>query len=491
MTENLAKQAGTAVVWKAAQLAGIKGIFLARLLILARLLAPEDFGLLAIAMTAIGFLLKVTDIGMIPALVQRLDATARHYHSAWTVGVLRAANVTVITALAAPIIASLFGEPQAVHVIQVLALRPLLEATASIKVAELTRQMRFRSLACISVPAAIVETLVAIALARHLGVWALVIGVLTGSAASVLLSYIMAPYRPHLSFNWSAVRPLIQYGRWIFITGLLSLAGSSVLQVVISRRLGAAELGVYFLAGKLAFLPYEVVSEVMGSVAFPLYARLQAKVVQAGRAFQTIVTGMASLLLPTYTLLIVLAPSLVQNVLGPRWTGTVPVIQVLALVGIVGLSGDAIGPLLRGFGRPSLVAVLEVIQSSLLILLVWSLAGRYGLVGAALAWLLAIGVSQVFSVMFARQLLHRPFAGLGAPLLAIAAVSAVGAMLAVGINSTFAGVIGLVVAGLAAVAVTVSLLWVLDRRFHLGLAGQLHRAFPQVASLVGLSPAGG
>jgi lipopolysaccharide exporter len=491
MTQSLAKQAGAAVVWKAVQLAGIKSIFLARLLILARLLAPEDFGLLAIAMAAIGFLLKVTDIGMVPALIQRTDADARHYHGAWTVGVLRAASVTAIVALSAPIIASLFGAPQAAQVIRVLALRPLIEAMASIKVAELTRHMRFRALACISVPAAIVETLVPIALAQTFGVWALVMGVLSGSATTVLLSYTMAPYRPQISLHWSAVRPLIQYGRWIFVTGVVTLAGSSVLQVVISRRLGAADLGVYFLAGKLAFLPYEVVSEVVGSVAFPLYARLQANIEQAARTFQTIVTGMASMLLPSYTLLIVLAPSLVQDVLGPRWTGTVPVIQLLALVGIVGLLGDAIVPLLKGFGRPNKVAMLEVIQSSLLILLVWSLADRYGLVGAALAWLLAIGVSQIFSAILAYQILPRPFAGLGGGMLAIAAASVASAMVAVGVTSAVSGFIGLVVAGLVAVAVTASLLWMLDRRFDLGLADNLHRAFPHVAGLIGFSPAGG
>jgi O-antigen/teichoic acid export membrane protein len=490
MNDSLAKQAGTALVWKAVQLAGVKGFFLGRLLILASLLSPEDFGLLAIATVAIGFLLKVTDIGMIPALVQRTDASASQYHGAWTVGVLRAAGVTAVVMVTAPIIAGLFSEPEATQIIRVLALRPLLEATASIKVAELTRHLQFRSLAFINVPAAIAETLISIALAPSLGVWALVAGALTGSATTVVLSYILAPYRPSLSLNWLAVRPLIRYGRWVFVTGLVSLAGTSVLQVVISRKLGSAELGLYFLAAKLAFLPYEIVSEVVTSVAFPLYARLQANIKQATRVFHTIFTGMLSLLLPAYTLLIVLAPSLVQNVLGPRWTGTVPVIQVLACIGIIGLFGDAVVPLLRGFGRPDKVVILELIQSGLLILLVWGLAGRYGLIGAAMAWWPAIGASQVFSVFFAYQILVRPFAGLAAPVFAITVTSGACAIIALGVNSIQLGLGGFVAAVLLAVAVTASLLWALDRRFDLGLMANLCQAFPQVASLIGLAPAG-
>ncbi|MGH2524323.1 MAG: oligosaccharide flippase family protein, partial [Anaerolineales bacterium] len=337
MSARLAKQAGGALTWKAIQLAGIKGIFVVRILILARLLSPEDFGLLAIATVTIGVLMSLTDFGMMPALVQRPDPAEQDYHAAWIVGVIRALAVTGVVVLTAPVVAGLFGEPQAAAIIRMLALRPLLEASASIKVADLTRNLRFRSLAFISLPEALVNTLVSIALARALGVWALVVGTLAGSAVYVAMSYLLAPYRPRLALDMVAARPLIRYGRWIFVTSLVAMAGSSVLQAVISLRLGAAELGLYFLAAKLAFLPYEVASEVVGAVTFPLYARLRADVLQTALAFRAIVRGMAVLLIPVHTLIIALAPSLVRNVLGPRWAGAEPVIQVLALAGLVGL----------------------------------------------------------------------------------------------------------------------------------------------------------
>jgi lipopolysaccharide exporter len=486
-----AEQAGSALLWRVAQLACVKGLFLIRLLVLARLLAPEDFGLMAIATVAIGCLMTITDMGMVPALVQRVDVNESHYHSAWTLGVLRAAVVTVIIVLAAPFIAQLFGEPKAAPIIGVLAFRPVIDALASIKVAEITRNLQFRSLALIHVPAAIVELTVSLAFARAFGVWSLVIGALAGAFTGAVASYALAPYTPRLLLQTDAIRPLIRYGRWLFVTGLVTLAGGAVLQIAISRRLGSSELGVYFLAAKLAFLPYEVISEIVGSVAFPLYSRLQLDLVQTGRTFRTIFTGMVSLLLPIYALMIVFAPPLAQDVLGPRWSGTGPLIQLLAVVGIVGIFGDATGPVLRGLGRPDKILALEAVQSGLLIVFIWYFAGHYGLIGAGLAWLLAIGVSQIFSAVFVWRVLQRPFTGLAAPILSIIVATSASATVAIGVRNMLPGLGGFMVAAFVALTITGLLLWVFDRWFDLGLTMSLRQAFPQVASLIGVSAAGG
>jgi len=361
----------------------------------------------------------------------------------------------------------------------------LIEAAASIKVAELTRNLRFRSLTLVKLPEALTNTIVAIALAPSLGIWALVAGAMVGPAAYLVMSYILAPHYPRLSFDHVAVHSLIHYGRWIFLTGLITVAGSSVLRVVISRQLGAAELGLYFLASRLAFLPAEVASEVVGAVTFPLYARLQSDVRKARQTFQSVLTGLSALLFPICALMIALTPSLVQDVLGPHWEGTGPVIQILALASMIGLFGETIVPILKGTGQPAKVAVLEGIQSLLLILLIWELANRYGIVGAALAWLPAIVVSQIVSAVFMQQIFPRPFAGLGVPMIVITVTSGVGAIVALAVNTMVSGIAGFVVATSFAVLVIATVLWISDRRFALGLADGVSRAFPQVAALVG------
>ncbi len=480
MSQPLASRAGDALTWRIGQLVGVKLIFLVRVFVVGRLLGPGEFGLFAVSLVALDFLLKITNFGMVPALVQRQGAERRHYDAAWTVGLLRAGVVGLAVFVAAPLIAELFKEPRAADLVRVLALRPLLEAGASIRIAELTRRLRFRPLAWIQFAEAIVSTTLSIALVWPFGVWALVAGPLAGALTSLILSYVVAPYRPRLSLNSEALLPLLRYGRWIFASALLAPLATSMLQLAISRQLGVAELGLYFLACKLAFLPTEVADGVVGAVAFPLYARLQDNPRQATRTFQLILIGMFAVLLPAALLLFVLAPVLVEHVLGSHWQGSVTVIRVLVWVNVVGLVGDAIVPALKGLGRPSRVTLLELVQSGLLIVLAWELAGRFGLVGAAVTWLVAVGASQVLGMYFLRQLLPQAWAGVAPSLTAVSVASFIGAAAAWALVQLNAGLAGLGAAIGGSGLVTIGVLWALDRWLRLSLLHNLAQVFPNI-----------
>jgi lipopolysaccharide exporter len=489
MRAGLARRAGNALAWKALQLASVKGLFLVRTLILARLLSPDDFGLLAIATVAVGTLMSLTEVGMSQALVHKPQIEEVHYNSAWTVNMIRAVCVSAVLLVAAPAIAALFAEPRATNILRLLALKPLVDACASIKIAELMRTLEYRRLATISLSAAAVDTVASILLATRFGVWALVGGALAGAMAGAAVSYVLAPHRPHVLLSGRAVRPLIRYGRWVFLTGLVAVAGSSLTQVVISRRLGAVELGLYFLAAKLAFLPHEVASQVVGDVAFSLYARIQDDRIRVAKAFRSIFLAMATVLFPAYVFLICVAPRLVADVLGERWLGTEPIIQLLALVGIVGLFGDTSGPLFRGLGYPQWILSIEVWQSSLIIVLLWRLTGQYGVLGAAMAWLIAVGSSQVVSLVLAHRIIRNPLAGAMLPLAIVLLASLAGALTAVAVTRLLPGIAGLLSALSGAACTTTAVLWFCDERLELGLRIDLSLAFPQVASVLGLAPA--
>lgn len=483
MSEALGERTGRALGWRGTQLVGHKLIFLVRLVVLARILGPTAFGLLTIAQTAIGVMNQVTDLGMVPALVQKPAPERRHYEAAWTVNLIRGLVITVVVIAAAPLIARLFGAPEATDIVRVLAVSPMLLAASSIGLADLHRAMDFRSLAYIDLGQASVNTVVSIALAGRFGVWALIFGALAGAASHLTLSYVLAPRRPRLVFDAATIRPLVNFGRWILLTGIIAVAGHFVLKAVISSRLGVAELGLYYMATQIAFLPAEVATQVGGSVAFPLFARVQEQARKAARGFRNFVVGMAAVLVPASALLIALAPSLVEHVLGDRWQGTGPAIRVLALVPIVGLLGEASIPLLKGLGRPSRLVIMEAVQSGLLILCVWSLAAAFGLVGAVSAWIPATLASQVAAVVFVARALERPFRGLTVPLVAIVAASALGGGLAFLVDrwlgAWLGGLVGLLGAGALGIAVVFSVLWLADRRSGGRLAAILRDLAPR------------
>jgi O-antigen/teichoic acid export membrane protein len=484
LEKSLSKQTANALTWRFLDFVAVKVVFLVRLLILARLLAPEDFGLLAIGVTAITVLIKLSDFGIEPALIQRPDVKQQDYDAGWTIGVMRATLVALVILLAAPQIAAVFGDLRATAIIQVLAVGVILDALASAKIANLNRNLQFRSLAITHLAQAGAATAVAITMAPTYGVWALVAGSLVGSLAETVTSYIVAPYRPRLRWHKSAARGLLNYGRWIFLTGVIVMIANAGMRAIISRYLGVAELGIFFLAGRLAFLPYMATVEVVGSVAFPVYARLRNKTAKARELFRATLLGTATLLIPSCLLLAALAPGLVEHVLGDRWSGTTTVIQILAISSPLGLAGFAAIPLLKGFGLPSRVTIFELLQSGLSLALVWWLVGEFGLLGAVMALLISVAVSQPLGIAYTRTLLERPYAGLWRPLLAVTAASLTGAVIAGWLNSSAPGIAGFIMAGAAGAVVTVGLILIADHLLKLDLVYALARHFPALERLL-------
>jgi O-antigen/teichoic acid export membrane protein len=461
--------ARTGMSWRATQQAGVQLIYFARLLILARLLAPEAFGLLAIAMIAVSVLMSLSDLGIVPALVQRTAATPDEHDAAWTIGLLRAATVAAALAAAAPVIARLFDQPGATPVIQVLALRPLIDALASIGIVRLTRTFRFRELALIYVPAAFVDAATAIGLAGTWGVWALVAGALTGTATATVLSYVLAPHRPRILFDLVLAAPLIRFGRWVLGTSILGLVATSGVQLVISRQLGVAELGLYFLATKIAFLPADALRSVVGAVSFPLFVSLQENVRATARTFGSLLTAQAVVLLPTYAVMIVLAPVL-ADALGPRWAGTVPLIRLIAAAAALGLYADTVLPLMLGRGRPDRTMAIVATQTAVILVVMVPLTSLFGVAGAAAAWLPAYGSALLVSLLLARHEIGTTLGNAGTPMLIIALASGAAGIVAMA-GAALTGGVPALAAGIVLGIVTASgLLYAASKAVDLRLA---------------------
>jgi PST family polysaccharide transporter len=208
---TLAQQAGSAVLWRGFGLSIEKVIFLFRILILARILAPADFGLVAIGMVSLAVMTSLTDFGIVPALIQQPAGNKRHLDTAWTIGLVRGAGINIIMLIAAPFIAHAFGEPEATNIIRLLAVTTLLQAGASIEVAALARQLKFKQLALIRLSAAVCNTIVSVLLARSLGAWAIVWGTVAGAITNLIASYVVAPYRPRFRAESVATSSLMRF----------------------------------------------------------------------------------------------------------------------------------------------------------------------------------------------------------------------------------------------------------------------------------------
>jgi O-antigen/teichoic acid export membrane protein len=291
---------------------------------------------------------------------------------------------------------------------------------------------------------------------------------------------VLAPYRPRFSLSSGAVLPLFRFGRWLFLAGVLAIAADVFLRAVVSRRLGAIDLGIYYVAARVAMLPYEVINELIGAVIFPVQARLQQDKPRAARVFRASLKATAAFLILVYALLAALAASLV-TILGPRWTTATSVIQILALVGLTGALWEPTTAMFQGFGRSAWIAALYGIRLPVLIGLSWTLSGRFGLTGAAVAWVLAELTAHAGAAVLTKRLIPQPFVGMIRPLTAIASAAVAAAAIAVVVDQVLPALWGLAVAGLLGVGVGIGVLSLLDRALHAGLWSDITKIFPGLA----------
>ncbi len=484
MNERLSARTGKALSWRFATLVGGKAIALARTLILARLLVPEDFGLMAIALVTVHTASRVTDLGMTPALVQHTSRSIRQLDTAWTIGLLRAIVLALVLASAAPWIAQLFAEPRAIWILRSTALIPVLRALSSIAVADLIRDLDFSRLAALSLVTLLTEAVVSIALAPTYGVRALVAGALAGPAIAVPLSYLLAPHRPKLMIDRRDSTMLIHFGRWILLSGVLATICSLVVQVTISRKLGTASLGIYYLAVRLTDIPVQISGKVVEEVAFPMFARLQADLDRTVRAFRSLVKGLLAVVSPISILLIAFAEPIVSNLLGPSWEGAAPIIQILAAGSLLGLYGDACTPLFKGRGFPRYATFLELIQVAVLVVAVVPLTDAFQLAGTAASWLPATLAAQVAASILVHKML--PTLGFEPPTKAIllVAVPTLTSILWIAIGRGFDSPMGTIAVILGYSVTILTMFWILDRRTKLGLVDDAMSLFPQLKPML-------
>lgn len=462
---------------------GSKILYLAGTLVLGRLLTPDDFGLVAIATVAIVTAMVATDTGMTAALVQLRTRRPVHYHLAWSIGLLRGVIVSGVLLLLAPWLADLFAEPRAVPFLQLIALKPLIDAFRSPRLADLIRELKFKPLAAIEVVAIAVDIGVAIALAPRWGGMAIIVGRLVGSVTLVLLSFVVAAYRPRLRLNAAAARDLISFGRWMLAIGITGVAVELLVQVLVSRRLGVAELGVLFLATKLAWAPTQFAGEAIASAAFPLYARLRGDGARLGAVFRAHLIGSMMLLLPVTALVIGLAQPLERHVLGAAWAGAAPMIALLAFAYSLRCFFDALVPVLKGTGRARELFLIEALGFSILSTGALTLIGPLQLAGVAVAWALYGGVASVAAVVWARRkltLAGRSFARTAVALLVLSTATGAVAHLSA---TAIGGISGTIIGGIAGTSVWILLAAACERWLRTEFRLSAATFFPRINSM--------
>ena len=389
--ESLSKKVVKGGFW-VFTLRGFSHLFgIARLMILARILAPSDFGLMGTALLVMATLEAFSQTGFQPALVQKKEDIKEYLNTAWTGLILRGIILFAILYFVAPYAANFFNEPAAKSIIRVSGFSILLQAFANIGIIYLYKELEFNKQFVYESSGIFTDFLVATFAAFTLkSVWALVFGSLAGNLVRCIVSYIIHPYKPRLNLELGKTRELFGYGKWILGSRILVFTGAQIDKICVGRLLGAASLGFYGMAYQISDIPATEITYVIGRVAFPAYSKIQDHRVRLQQAYFQITRLTIAISVPIAIGVVFLASDFTRIFLGEKWLPMVPAMQLFAGAGLIKSIVSTGGPLFAGSGRPNFGFYIQLIRGLIMIVGIYPLTIHMGIPGAALCVILSV-----------------------------------------------------------------------------------------------------
>jgi lipopolysaccharide exporter len=394
-----------AALWAFLATAGTRLITLISLAVLARLLAPAEFGLLAFALVYITYAETIGDLGTAVALIYWKDRRDDASQVTFIINVMMGVLWCLLTLALAPLIAGFFDNAQAAPIVRVLAFGFLIKFLGNTHDALAQKDLRFRARAIPELALALVKAALSIALAvLGFGAWSLVWGHLAGLTAWTIGAWVIVPWRPAFALPRDLVAPMLRYGRGIVGVNMLAAVVHHADLAIVGRMLGSAALGLYQIAYKIPEATVTVIMWVVSKVLFPSFARLHDRE-QLREAYLQALTYVSLITVPIAGGLAVAAEPLVRVMFGAKWMAAAPLLRWLAIYAGIRSIGTHAGDILKATGRSGLLAGLGVIKAVLLVpaLIV---AARFSVEAVAMTLAAVTAATVLLNVVIVMRLLH-------------------------------------------------------------------------------------
>ncbi len=406
-SQSLTQRAVKSFGWATVSYGGSKLLVFVSTVVLARILTPNDFGVVAAATALILFFDVVLDLGVGAALIyeQEHRITLR-VQTAFTLNVLIAATLTGIGVFLTPAVAAFTHLQGYEDVFRVLFVSLFIRGLGQVQNAVLQRDLRFDSRAIVEIGGSVARTVLSIALALSgLGVWAIVWGVLAGEVVSTVLAWWLTGFWPRFSFDRGVAKVLLGFGLVFIGLKVVDAIGMDSDYLVVAHRLGATQLGFYSMAYRLPELALLSLYWIVGSVAFPIFAqaRTQGREVMVRASLRSL--RMITLFsFPAGILLALASRDVVSVVFSAKWAPAGGPMVLIALTTAVSSIGFASGDIFPALGRPGTLLALNV-PLTVLLVAGYVIAAPYGIVAVAVVHLVLAVVYQAARLVLVNSLL--------------------------------------------------------------------------------------
>ena len=347
-------------------------------IILARLLTPEDYGVVAMATILTGLLGEITDFGVMQALINRTSLDNEHLNTGWTIQLIQRAVVSILLVPVAHLGGIYFNDIRIIPVIYALAAASFISGFGNIGIVYFQRELNFKKDFIYGVSQKVVSFVVTVAAGFILrNYWALVVGIIAERMTALTMSYVMHPFRPRISL--ARFSQLWGFSQWMLVSTSVRYCRDKADQFFVGGALGSIQMGQYTVGFRLATLPTSEVIVPIGRALFPNYSKIAHDQILLKDSFLKSISAMA-LLIPVVGIgLACVAQDAVPVILGEKWINITPIVQLLSLMGVVGGLMYLARPLLMALGDMKTVANFELLHAIIVVPAAF-LAAHYGTV---------------------------------------------------------------------------------------------------------------
>jgi len=464
MTTGLRTSVIQGAVWAIALRWLMRLVGVANVAILARILGPSDFGLVAMATLVVGLIETWLAFGVDSALIQNANADRHDFDTAWTIRLIQGVIIALLVVGASPIARAYFKEPRLGPLLAVLALGIVISGMSNIGVVMYRKDLRFQTEFWILAISKLLSFAVSVAAAFWLrNYWALAIGIVGGYTIGCVVSYVAHPFRPRFSLaRW---RKLWSFSQWVVVMNIVSYAETKADEVLVGGYTSAAQMGLYSVASDVGQMPSAELSAPLNRVLFPTFARLQAEPGRLAAAYTNALATVAMVTVPAGIGLAMVAPEAVRVLLGEKWTNAAPLLAVLALWGTVRSLSSSGVYLLMSIGLPKLVAATTFVSvlafASGAGIALWTGHGAFGIaIAKVVAGCVSLTTMVAFVVAKSETRMRMVVRSVIRPLLAAAAMTAVLQLIPATPYGPAADLALKIVVGAAVYIPSIILLWV-------------------------------
>ena len=415
--KTLDKKIASGIGWTTISTLGNQGLRLLIKLVLARLLLPEDYGLIGMATVFIGFVDVISELGMGAALIQRKQQklSSIHFNTAfWTSLGIAAAGYVIITLIVAPSAAWFYEKDILIKLIPVLAIPIVTNTFFLIPKIKLSRELNFKPQAIAEITSVVIAGIAAVILAwRGFGVWALAFNGIITSLTSILLYHIFYRWTPSLIFSKEAFQELFNFGGYVMLQRIFNYLTSNIDYILIGKLIGSSALGVYTLSFILTDTFRSQIMNMLNKVLFPAYSSIQDNVKKLGQYYLRIVKINGLLLIPIMTFYIVLARPIIVMGFGEEWENAVIPLQILSLGVIIHAISGTVTTVLKSLGHAKLIVKVNIINNLLIAVPAIAVGAHfYGINGAAIGILIFKITGLVIYQRYIYRYIHISFSKL-------------------------------------------------------------------------------